>query len=113
MDARAVKNDIALMNQTGPITITAQKPRSPPNDPTTEKGRRVTTIEARPIIDDGKSDLMENSTTGTRWVEHQRNVIHRRGGKQSVSPDKYTINENLVVNLADPIRKPDMAQRMN
>jgi hypothetical protein len=26
--------------------------------------------------------------------------------KQSISPDKYTINNNLVVQLADPIRKP-------
>ena len=32
--------------------------------------------------------------------------------KNSVSPDKYHINNNLVVQLADPIRKPnaDMQQ---
>lgn len=35
-------------------------------------------------------------------------------GKQSVSPDKYVINNNLVVNLADPIKKPtDLQIRMN
>jgi hypothetical protein len=29
-----------------------------------------------------------------------------RGNKPSVSPDKYQINNNLVVNLAEPIKKP-------
>jgi len=38
-----------------------------------------------------------------------------RQNKNSVSPDKYTINNNLVVNLAEPIKKPsnEMQVRMN
>jgi len=34
-----------------------------------QNNRRAATLDARPIVDDGQSDLMENSTTGTRWVE--------------------------------------------
>ena len=38
-----------------------------------------------------------------------------RQNKNSVSPDKYTINNNLVVNLAEPIKKPsnEVQVRMN
>ena len=38
-----------------------------------------------------------------------------RNQKPSVSPDKYQINNNLVVNLAEPIKKPnnDLQVRMN
>jgi len=37
-----------------------------------------------------------------------------RSINQSKSPDRYHINENLVVNLADPIKKPtDLQIRMN
>ena len=33
-------------------------------------------------------------------------IIRSRITKQSQSPDKYHLNNNLVVQLADPIRKP-------
>lgn len=58
---------------------------------------------------------MENSTTGTRWADRQKaDMMKARNQKQSVSPDKYQINNNLVVNLADPIKKPnDLQIRMN
>lgn len=59
---------------------------------------------------------METSVTGTRWADRARvDIIKSRvQGKQSVSPDKYVINNNLVVNLAEPIKKPtDLQIRMN
>lgn len=74
--------------------------------------RRAATLDARP--DEVKSDLMENSTTANnaRWAKDAHNK--GRGIKPSVSPDRYQINNNLVVNLADPIKKPNELQiRMN
>lgn len=59
---------------------------------------------------------METSITGTRWVDRQKNdmINKARGIKQSVSPDKYQIGNNLVVNLAESIKKPNDVQiRMN
>ena len=70
-----------------------------------------------------KSELIENSiqtpaSPGSPNWESQRarvDLMKLRQNKQSCSPDKYTINNNLVVNLAEPIKKPqgqDVA-RMN
>jgi hypothetical protein len=51
---------------------------------------------------------METSVTGTRWADRNKvELIKARVPKQSISPDKYQINNNLVVNLADPIKKPN------
>jgi hypothetical protein len=55
---------------------------------------------------------------GSPTWESQRakvDLMKLRQNKNSVSPDKYTINNNLVVNLAEPIKKPsnEMQVRMN
>ena len=69
--------------------------------------RRAATIETRGSQNgqDAVMDLMETSITGTRWVDKARTdlIKNRVQGKASVSPDKYVINNNLVVNLAEPI----------
>lgn len=39
--------------------------------------------------------------------QNQIEMIKSRVTKQSVSPDKYQINSNLVVHLGDPIKKAD------
>lgn len=36
-----------------------------------------------------------------------------RNNKPSVSPDRYQINQNLVINLADTIKKPGPPDMMN
>jgi len=81
------------MNQTGPISIQATKAKSNEHAATeVQTTRRAATLDARPTKkDDAKSELMENSTTGTRWADRQKNdMINKvRGIKQSVSPDKY------------------------
>ena len=46
--------------------------------------------------------------------EQEQELIKARVPKQSISPDKYQINNNLVVDLADPIKKPNELQiKMN
>lgn len=51
------------------------------------------------------------ATTGRERVKGE--IIRSRITKQSQSPDKYHLNNNLVVQLADPIRKPaDMKTKM-
>jgi hypothetical protein len=49
-----------------------------------------------------------NQTQTGRWAERNKvDLIRARAAKPSQSPDKYQINNNLVVHLADPIRKPN------
>jgi hypothetical protein len=58
--------------------------------------------------------MLENSTThnNARWAKDNTNK--GRAINASKSPDRYQINENLVVNLAEPIKKPtDLQIRMN
>lgn len=72
--------------------------------------RRAATIDARPE----DTSLMENSeqANNARW--HKDAQTKGKGIKPSVSPDRYHINNNLVVNLAEPIKKPnDLQIRMN
>ena len=39
-------------------------------------------------------------------------MIKSRVTKQSVSPDKYQINSNLVVHLADPVKKAEVSRKI-
>ena len=105
------------MNQTMPMNMNPVKNKER-NDTSAGKddqtARRAHTIESRAVPEDNKSDLMENSTTAqnARWMKDAQNK--GRGINPSKSPDRYHINENLVVNLADPIKKPtDLQIRMN
>lgn len=54
----------------------------------------------------GPSPTVPNSTTSTGRERVKGEIIRSRITKQSQSPDKYHLNNNLVVQLADPIRKP-------
>ena len=49
---------------------------------------------------------MPVTTTATGRDRVKGEIIRSRITKQSQSPDKYHLNNNLVVQLADPIRKP-------
>lgn len=46
------------------------------------------------------------TANGSTRAKNNEQIIRSRIAKNSVSPDKYHINNNLVVQLADPIRKP-------
>ena len=54
----------------------------------------------------GPSPSVPTSTTSTGRDRVKGEIIRSRITKQSQSPDKYHLNNNLVVQLADPIRKP-------
>lgn len=54
----------------------------------------------------GPSPSMPGTTTATGRERAKGEIIRSRITKQSQSPDKYHLNHNLVVQLADPIRKP-------
>lgn len=55
----------------------------------------------------GPSPSVPGSTTTAAGRERVKGeIIRSRITKQSQSPDKYHLNNNLVVQLADPIRKP-------
>ena len=64
-----------------------------------DKGRVGTTTNA-------PSPSIPTSTTSERANRVKGEIIRSRITKQSQSPDKYHLNNNLVVQLADPIRKP-------
>ena len=80
--------------------------------------RRAATLEARG--DDSKLNDLD-SVSGTPWEHQQRNKVEvmklrTQNNKPSVSPDKYPIGPNMVVNLAEPSKKmaPNELQiRMN
>lgn len=99
-----------------PISMNAAKVKRDENDQAsadTRETRRAVTLDAREAAE-AKSDLMENSTTANnaRWVKDSQNK--GRAINPSKSPDRYHINNNLVVNLAEPIKKPNELQiRMN
>lgn len=59
-----------------------------------------------------KTHAPTGTANGTSRAKNNEQIIRSRMTKNSVSPDKYHINNNLVVQLADPIRKPnaDMQQ---
>jgi len=61
-----------------------------------EKGRFTT----------GPSPSVPAQTPGGGRERVKGEIIRSRITKQSQSPDKYHLNNNLVVQLADPIRKP-------
>jgi hypothetical protein len=44
---------------------------------------------------------------------HTRGTSNNAGGNDSKSPDKYVINQNLVVNLNDSIAKPVKRENSN
>ena len=54
----------------------------------------------------GPSPSVPTSTTATGRERNKGEIIRSRITKQSQSPDKYHLNNNLVVQLNDPIRKP-------
>ena len=54
----------------------------------------------------GPSPNVPATTTATGRERVKGEIIRSRITKQSQSPDKYHLNNNLVVQLADPIRKP-------
>mmetsp|Transcript_27133 Transcript_27133/g.36247 ORF Transcript_27133/g.36247 Transcript_27133/m.36247 type:complete len:149 (+) Transcript_27133:1392-1838(+) len=54
----------------------------------------------------GPSPSVPTSTTAGGRERVKGEIIRSRITKQSQSPDKYHLNNNLVVQLADPIRKP-------
>ena len=54
----------------------------------------------------GPSPSVPASTTDNGRQRVKGDIIRSRITKQSQSPDKYHLNNNLVVQLADPIRKP-------
>ena len=54
----------------------------------------------------GPSPSVPSSTTAGGRERVKGEIIRSRITKQSQSPDKYHLNNNLVVQLADPIRKP-------
>ena len=57
----------------------------------------------------GPSPSVPSSTTANGRDRVKGEIIRSRITKQSQSPDKYHLNNNLVVQLADPIRKPGEA----
>ena len=85
--------------------------------------KRATTLDARPKVqtlpkDDEKSELDRQSVqspASPNWEQQRAKVdfMKLRQNKNSVSPDQYKIGNNLVVNLADPIKKPSEVARMN
>ena len=54
----------------------------------------------------GPSPTVPASTTGAGRERVKGEIIRSRITKQSQSPDKYHLNNNLIVQLADPVRKP-------
>ncbi len=65
-----------------------------------EGSRRAATLDIRDEVQ--KPNLPNNSP-----LLNKIEIVKLRGNnKPSVSPDRYTINPNLVVNLADQTRKP-------
>ena len=60
----------------------------------------------------GPSPSVPNSTTSGARERVKGEIIRSRITKQSQSPDKYHLNNNLVVQLADPIRKPANQAKM-
>lgn len=73
-------------------------------------GRRAVTLEARADDQHELVDPASQTQTG-RWADRNKvDLIRARAVKQSQSPDKYQINNNLIVHLADPIRKPNELQ---
>ena len=54
----------------------------------------------------GPSPSVPTSTTAASRERNKGEIIRSRITKQSQSPDKYHLNNNLVVQLNDPIRKP-------
>ena len=57
-------------------------------------------------LTNGPSPSVPASTTAGGRERVKGEIIRSRITKQSQSPDKYHLNNNLVVQLADPIRKP-------
>ena len=88
-----------------------------------EPAKRATTFDARQPVqtlpkDDEKSDLDRQSVqspASPSWESQRAKVdfMKLRNNKNSVSPEQYKIGNNLVVNLADPIKKPSDVARMN
>lgn len=85
------------------------------SQPTTESNRRAATLEVK-----NRNAEIEDSAIGTPHENQQRHKVEimklRGNAKPSVSPDKYTIGPNMVVNLAEPSKKmgPNELQiRMN
>ncbi len=73
-------------------------------------GRRAATLDARPEETSDLVDPAAQTQTG-RWADRNKvDMLRTRAVKQSQSPDKYQINNNLIVHLADPIRKPNELQ---
>lgn len=65
-----------------------------------EGSRRAATLDIRDEVQ--KPNLTNNSP-----LLNKIEIVKLRGNnKPSVSPDRYTINPNLVVNLADQTKKP-------
>lgn len=65
-----------------------------------EGTRRAVTLDIR---DETQKPNLTNNSPLLNKIE----IVKLRGNnKPSVSPDRYTINPNLVVNLTDQIKKP-------
>ena len=69
-------------------------------------------------IEYGNSNVQATGSVPATAISGERQrgkgqIIRSRVTKQSKSPDSYQLNNNLVVQLADPIRKPvDMKAKM-
>lgn len=110
------------LNQTMPISVKKDKAKA--NDiilapPKTRDGRSELpkerrafhTIDVDTSLPLGSAEPQNQQRVGQKQIEMMK---HNRiaGAKQSVSPDKYQINSNLVVHLADPIKKNDVNRKI-
>lgn len=64
------------------------------------------TEERARFANNAPSPIVPSTTTSTRADRVKGEIIRSRITKQSQSPDKYHLNNNLIVQLADPIKKP-------
>ncbi len=64
------------------------------------------TEERNRFNNNAPSPIIPSTTTSTRADRVKGEIIRSRITKQSQSPDKYNLNNNLIVQLADPIKKP-------
>lgn len=120
---QVVPKEIDEMNQTMPISIQPNKKKAETIETTSiipigksreggsevPKNRRenaLISVGEKSRFSNGSGSVAPPTTTHGRGDKTKGDILRSRISKQSNSPDKYTINNSLVVQLADPIRKP-------
>lgn len=94
------------------MPISVKKEKGKANDlmvnmaPKTREGRSENPKERKAY------QTIDPETSYRQERNNKIEMIKSRVTKQSVSPDKYTINSNLVVQLADPVKKTDASRKI-